>query len=384
MEMKLKENSATSLVTPTMPAATQGVHGQRGPYLLVQPLYRGARTQVTMAHDTQLERSVVLKMPVDERRGPQRYAAALRAEARLLANFNHPNIVDLYTIAEDDTGPYLVMEYLAGETLAARLGSGPMTPDTAVDLFDQLLNGLDAVHRLGIVHGDLVPANIFITSDNRAKILDFGAARIEAYADGGNEQPQGDSLPYHAPERLHDSVCDVGTDIYMAGMLLYHSVCGCDAPPIDHAEPNPRLAALPQNLRDTIVRATAAEPYQRFRSAAVFRAALTGTASAAHLTTQGLHPVKMAWAQYRGLTRRLTKLPGFYVDAALIVVLLGLIVTLGLVPTAKPKPAPVAAVERIATAPKVPRPPATQKVKKNKESAAGARYHSLRKAWGTE
>lgn len=372
-------------------------YGQRGPYLLVECLHRGIRTQVVMAHDTQLERSVTLKMPVDERRGPHRQAAALRAEARLLANFNHVNIVDLYTIVEDDVGPYLVMEYLVGDTLATRLARAPLDADTATDYFQQLLNGLDAVHRLGIVHGDLTPTNIFITTDGTVKILDFSTAHIDAYADGGREQLADDSLPYHAPERLHDSVCDAATDIYMVGMLLYHSVCGTDAPAINSAGVTAQLAALPKGLGAVIARATATDPQQRYRSAAEFRADLMPTLGKVPGKLIASSPKPLAqwtWQRYRDLTAKITSLPAFYVDAALVTILLAFIVGLGLTPAKKAKPERIdtatASVET-ATATTAPAPrsarvlaEATPAKPKPHEENTGERYRSLRKAWGTE
>ena len=147
-----------------------------GPYELLAPLGAGGMGEVWKARDTRLDRIVALKVSKTE------FSQRFEREARVIASLNHPAICQLYDVGPD----YLVMEYLEGETLAARLAKGALPLDQALAVGIQIADALDTAHRKAVVHRDLKPANIMLTKTG-AKLLDFGLARIEPRI------PEGDS-----------------------------------------------------------------------------------------------------------------------------------------------------------------------------------------------
>src|ERR1700677_2589826 len=161
-----------------------------GPYAIQSPLGAGGMGEVYRARDTRLNRDVAVKiLPASFSADPdrlQRFAQESRAAAAL----NHPNILSIYDIGEDRGAPYVVSELLEGETLRDRLRNGPLTSRKAIDYAQQIARGLAAAHEKGIVHRDLKPENLFITHDGRAKILDFGLAKItRPEADASGNEP---------------------------------------------------------------------------------------------------------------------------------------------------------------------------------------------------
>ena len=139
-----------------------------GPYEILSSIGVGGMGQVWKARDTRLDRTVAIKV------SHERFSARFEQEARAVAALNHSNICTLY-----DVGPnYLVMEYLEGDTLAARIAKGPLPLDQALSLGIQIADALDAAHRKGVVHRDLKPANVMLTKSG-AKLLDFGLARMK-------------------------------------------------------------------------------------------------------------------------------------------------------------------------------------------------------------
>jgi eukaryotic-like serine/threonine-protein kinase len=149
-----------------------------GPYEIHSPIGAGGMGEVYRARDTRLNRDVAIKiLPASFSADPdrlQRFAQESRAAAAL----NHPNILSIYDIGEDRGAPYVVSELLEGESLRERLRAGPLSSRKALDYAQQIAKGLAAAHDKGIVHRDLKPENLFITSDGRAKILDFGLAKF--------------------------------------------------------------------------------------------------------------------------------------------------------------------------------------------------------------
>ena len=147
-----------------------------GPYSIVEPLGAGGMGQVYRAHDSRLGRDVALKImhrPTD----PEAVARFIR-EARAAGGLNHPNIVSVFDVDTENGIPYVVSEVLEGETLRARLDRGMVPYRKAIDYGVQIAQALDAAHGRGICHRDVKPANVFITSDGRVKLLDFGIAKL--------------------------------------------------------------------------------------------------------------------------------------------------------------------------------------------------------------
>ena len=147
-----------------------------GPYEVVAPAGAGGMGEVYRARDTRLNRDVAVKMlPAAFSRDPERMRR-FQQEAQAVAALNHPNILAIHDFGEHDGSPYIVTEFLEGETLRQRLGAGALPVRKASEYAEQIARGIAAAHEKGIVHRDLKPENIFVTRDGRVKILDFGLA----------------------------------------------------------------------------------------------------------------------------------------------------------------------------------------------------------------
>ena len=195
--------------------------------------------EVYRAHDSRLHRTVAVKvLPASfstDRDRLQRFGQ----EARAAAALNHPNILSIFDIGDDDRGaPYVVSELLEGETLRDRLRSGPLSARKTIDYALQVARGLAAAHEKGIVHRDLKPENLFITNDGRVKILDFGLAKLtrpEAMPEGADAptmQPGTEpglimgTVGYMSPEQVRGKPADARSDIFSFGAILYEMISG--------------------------------------------------------------------------------------------------------------------------------------------------------------
>jgi len=195
-----------------------------GPYEILSPLGVGGMGEVYKARDTRLDRIVAIKVCAE------RFSERFESEAHTIAALNHPHICALH-----DVGPnYLVMEYIEGETLAARIKKGPLPLNEALKIAIEVAGALSAAHRKGIVHRDLKPGNIMIT-ETGAKLLDFGLAKYQrpvaadeetlTIALTGDAQIVG-TLPYMSPEQLEGKEVDASSDIFAFGAVLYEMLTG--------------------------------------------------------------------------------------------------------------------------------------------------------------
>ncbi len=151
-----------------------------GPYEIVSPLGAGGMGEVYRARDPRLGREVAIKvLPSSLSADPGRLQR-FEQEARSASALNHPNILVVYDVGTDNGVPYLVTELLEGETLRERLRDSALSLRKGSELAEQIAQGLAAAHERGIVHRDLKPDNIFLCRDGRAKILDFGLAKLIA------------------------------------------------------------------------------------------------------------------------------------------------------------------------------------------------------------
>jgi len=193
--------------------------------------------EVYRARDTRLNRDVAIKiLPASFSADPdrlQRFAQESRAAAAL----NHPNILSIYDIGDDQGTPYVVSELLEGESLRERLRAGAISTRKAIDYARQIAKGLAAAHEKGIVHRDLKPENLFLTNDGQAKILDFGLAKFaRAAEDSSDEAP---TMPvatevgtvlgtagYMSPEQVRGKPADARSDIFSFGAVLYEMLSG--------------------------------------------------------------------------------------------------------------------------------------------------------------
>ena len=152
-----------------------------GPYEIQSALGAGGMGEVYRARDTRLDRMVAIKVLSPNITTDPAFLERFDREARTISQLNHPHICTLHDVGQQDGAPYLVLEYLKGETLAARLAKGPLPIQQAVTIGIQICDALDKAHRQGIVHRDLKPGNVMLVgksgSDPHAKLLDFGLAK---------------------------------------------------------------------------------------------------------------------------------------------------------------------------------------------------------------
>ena len=196
-----------------------------GRYKLLDTLGQGGMGVVYRAFDTLLERTVALKVigtQIDS--NPETRARFLR-EARAAGQLSHRNIVTIFDLGEHDGHPFLAMEYLEGEDLQQRLSGGvKMSIARKVDLAIDICEGLEYAHAHGVVHRDVKPANVFITTPGQVKILDFGLARLITSQLTNSNMLIG-TLNYMAPEQVRGERADHRADIFSVGVLYYELLC---------------------------------------------------------------------------------------------------------------------------------------------------------------
>jgi hypothetical protein len=206
-----------------------------GPYEIIAVIGAGGMGVVYRARDLRLKRDVALKVLPPDLTGDAVRRLRFEQEARAAAALSHPNVLAVFDVGIEEAGPYVVSELLEGETLATVIARGAPSRRVALDLAIQTARGLTAAHQRGVVHRDLKPENIFVTADGRAKILDFGLAKLTEAADA---QPHAvtavTTMPdtvlgtagYMAPEQVRGELADVRTDIFAFGAVLYELLSG--------------------------------------------------------------------------------------------------------------------------------------------------------------
>ena len=271
-------------------------------YQIVSILGAGGMSQVYRARDMRLDREVAIKVLPAAYSMNSEWLRRFEQEARAAGQLNHPNVLTVYDVGIYEGTPYVVAELLQGEDLRVLMQRGPVGQRRAIQIMQQVASGLAAAHAKGIVHRDLKPENIFEANDGRAKILDFGLAKLKAPSFGKN----GDAVPplsttpgvvmgtmgYCAPEHLLGHETDGRADIFALGVILHELLAGTrpfsgevpaevmhsilkEEPP-DLSESNPRVSVV---LSRIVRRCLEKNPEQRFQSASDLSFALEALAS---------------------------------------------------------------------------------------------------------
>jgi serine/threonine protein kinase len=199
-----------------------------GPYRVMEQLGQGGMATVYKAYHAALDRYVAIKVLHPAFREDPSFTARFTREARVVAKLEHPNIVPIYDYSECDGQPYLVMKFIEGETLKARLGRGPLSAEEAVRVVDAVGAALSFAHSKGILHRDIKPSNVLLAPEGAIYLADFGLARI---AQSGESTLSSDMLlgtpHYISPEQAQGKKdLDAGTDIYSLGVVMYELAVG--------------------------------------------------------------------------------------------------------------------------------------------------------------
>jgi len=262
-----------------------------GQYRIEAKLGAGGFGTVYRARDVTLDRIVALKVVHSSN---QAMAASLLNEARAAAALNHPNVCTLFSVDASDGISMIVMEHLEGQTLAKILEQSALTLPRAAAIAGQVAAGMAAAHSHGVVHGDLKPANVMVSADNRAKIMDFGLARRAAVtsvnADTVNWNPLtaggiSGTPSYLSPEQARGEPATPASDVFSLGLMTYEMITGKRAingtsifealRQIDQLDPESLTQGMPDPLRRILVQSLGHDPRQRTLAMADIAAILT-------------------------------------------------------------------------------------------------------------
>ncbi len=199
-----------------------------GPYRVTDQLGQGGMATVFKAYHAALDRYVAIKVLHPAFKEDPHFTSRFQREARVVAMLEHPNIVPIYDYAEHNGHPYLVMKFIEGQTLKARLDQGPLTKSKAGEIVDSIGSALTYAHEQGVLHRDIKPSNILLSPDGSIYLADFGLARIaEAGASTLSQDMMLGTPQYISPEQAQGSRdLNEGTDIYSFGVVLYEIVVG--------------------------------------------------------------------------------------------------------------------------------------------------------------
>src|SRR5512147_1336575 len=212
-----------------------------GTYEILAPLGAGGMGEVYRAKDLRLEREIAIKvLPTEVAFSPDRLARFER-EAKTVAGLNHPNIVTLHSVEDEDGVRFLTMELVEGQTLSTLVSPGGLPLPKLIELAIPLTDALVAAHEKGVIHRDLKPGNVMVTREGRVKVLDFGLAKMmgadapvaqgasfTVTADGpiSGEGHVVGTVPYMAPEQLRGETVDARSDLFSLGIILYELATG--------------------------------------------------------------------------------------------------------------------------------------------------------------
>jgi serine/threonine-protein kinase len=260
-----------------------------GRYELHAVIGEGAFGRVYRGLDRRLARAVAVKVIKPWWAEDSAWVERFQREAQLLARVSDPGVVQVFDFGDADEGPYYVAELVEGESLAERLRGGPLAPAEAQAVAEQLCRALGSAHAQGVVHCDVKPANVLLTSKGGVKVGDFGVARLAE----GTSQPHAATVAgtprYMSPEQARGRRATPATDVYSAGVVLYEMLAG--EPPFAHGSavelglrhlqdpPPPLPAGVPSALSEIVLKALSKLPADRYGDGAAMAAALRAARS---------------------------------------------------------------------------------------------------------
>ena len=261
---------------------------QIGNYRIEQKLGEGGMGVVYRAVDVNLDRVVAIKALNTELRGNAELEQRFRAEAKAQANLNHTNLAILYALLIEDGRPWMVMEFIEGETIEQMIQRrGPIPSEEAIPLFRQALLGVGYAHRMGIVHRDIKPSNIMVNRQGIVKVMDFGIAKVLGGRGMTRTGTQMGTAFYMSPEQVLNRGVDIRSDIYSLGVTLYEMLTA-NVPfsgdsdyqiMSDHVNTPPPLLTkfypyVPAGVQNAVLKAIEKSQDARFQTVEEFGAAL--------------------------------------------------------------------------------------------------------------
>ncbi len=252
-----------------------------GKYRILEPIGKGGMGVVYKAEDIKLKRTVAVKFLPLELADDSEAGERFLREAQAAAALSHPHICTIHEINEEEEQPFIVMEYVEGQSLNQKIKQGPLEQTAALDIAIQVAEGLEEAHKKGIIHRDIKPGNIMLTTKGQAKVMDFGLAKVLGESLITKEAKTMGTVAYMSPEQAQGKVVDSRTDIWSLGVVLFEMLTA-ELPfkgereasvlySIVHEEPRSFKGLrppVPSELQRIITRAMKKGPQSRYRSAA--------------------------------------------------------------------------------------------------------------------
>lgn len=248
-----------------------------GRYELVEVLGRGGMGEVWRAFDTITERTVAVKVLPAHLAGDEGFQKRFLREAKAAASLNEPHVVPIYDFGEADGRLFVAMRLVDGHDLQALLADGPLSPERAVTIVEQVASALQAAHGIGLVHRDIKPSNILVGDDDFAYLIDFGIARVAGETGLTSTGMTLGTWPYMAPERFRSGTVDARADVYALACVLHQALTGQQPFPGESLEqiatghmfdPPPRPSAIqssvPAAMDNVIAIGMAKDPDERY------------------------------------------------------------------------------------------------------------------------
>ncbi|MDE2490451.1 MAG: serine/threonine protein kinase, partial [Elusimicrobia bacterium] len=276
------------LATPQPPSAAGHLPGLiRGQYEVARQIGAGGMGMVFEGTDRSLGRRVAIKKMREEIRFDPRERARFVSEAKTVAALHHPNIVDIYAIAEDGDDVYLIFEYVDGRTVHDLLQGGRLAPEEAVKIVRASAGALEFAHERGVIHRDMKPSNVMLDAQGRVKVMDFGIARVakDAMTRRSMTNTVAGTPPYMAPEQEQGRVRKE-SDVYALAVCAYEMLTGrlpfvgvgagmlMNKVNMSYVPPSKEVDGLPEALDGVFEKAFQADPDKRYASPSEFASAL--------------------------------------------------------------------------------------------------------------